>query len=123
MSLPQDRWTVYTSARMSKIDAELKEKLSPFGASRSARFRFAYDLAFAIVCGDCTNAMVAAILGVYQETKCVTFSHKVPLPICTADKEGVELKVGDSAPFHIKGFQGGTRWDLEALLQRATGVH
>jgi hypothetical protein len=120
MSLPMERWTIYTEPRMKHIDAELKEKLAPFGASRSARFRFAYDLAFAIICGDRTNAMVAAVLAGYQETKTMSFSHKFPAPLPPAGEErGPESRV---APFRIKGFQDGI-CEFESLLQHAAGVN
>ncbi|MDP9162376.1 MAG: hypothetical protein M3O09_19390 [Acidobacteriota bacterium] len=121
MSLPMERWTVYSSTRMVRIDAELKEKLAPFGASRSERFRFAYDLAFAIVCGDRTNAMVAAILSAYQETKSIHFSHQPQISPATGGKGAATS--GIVAPIPIKGFQGGTHYEFESLLRHAAGMN
>ena len=98
MSLPLERWTVSVEARTSQIDAELKEKLAPFGDSRSARFRFAYELAFAIVCG--TPATVQAVLGALQQASGVNCSYKFPAVPMKAGEEGL-ITTGDVlSPFH-----------------------
>lgn len=80
MSLPLERWTVSIEPRTKKIDAELKEKLAPFGATRSARFRFAYDLAFTIICEGCTIAKLQAVVDTLQRLNGITSSHKFPVP-------------------------------------------
>jgi hypothetical protein len=106
---------------MKAIDAELKERLSPAMSRRSERFRFAYELAFAIICGDRTNEIVRIILDGWQDANGTKKSYRVPQ---SAEKQGADKEqgTGDSAPLHIKGFQGGTHSEFESLLRRAAGV-
>jgi hypothetical protein len=100
VSLPLERWTISLDpeGRTKQIDAELKQKLAPFGASRSARFRFAYELAFAVVCG--TPATVQAVLGALQQASGVNCSYKFPAVPTKAGEEGL-VTLGDVlSPFH-----------------------
>jgi len=99
MSLPLERWTVSVEARTSQIDAELKQKLAPFGASRSARFRFAYDLAFALVCG--TPATLQAVLGALQQSSGMNKSYQeFPAVPTKAGEEGLVTTGDVLSPFH-----------------------
>lgn len=88
MSLPLERWCVSVEPRTKKIDAELKEKLAPFGATRSARFRFAYDLAFTIICEGCTIAKLQAVVDTLQRLNGITSSYKIPVPLSKAGEGG-----------------------------------
>jgi hypothetical protein len=106
VSLPLDRWTVSLDAqgRMKRIDAELKEKLSPYGATRSERFRFAYELAFAVLCGEHTNQIVRALLLAWQDVNGMKSSYEFPAPL-SHEQAGAGRRKGDTAPF---GFHGST---------------
>ena len=120
MSLPTERWCVSIEPRIKQIDAELKEKLAPFGATRSARFRFAYDLAFAIVCGDHTSETIQGLLATFQQTNRIKSSYQLPAEVPIAGKKGTVNS--PAVPLPIKGFQGGTHWEFESLLQHAAGM-
>ena len=102
MSLRPERWCVSLDGegRVKKIDAELKEKLAPFGASRSARFRFAYELAFAIVCGDRTNATLQAAITAIQAANGLNCSYRFPAVPTKAGEEGLFTTGDVLSPFH-----------------------
>ena len=101
MSLPTERWCVSIKPRTKQIDPILKEKLSPYGATRSARFQFAYELAFAIVCGDNTNEIVRAILDGWQQANGIKKSYQeFPAVPTKAGEEGLFTTGDVLSPFH-----------------------